>query len=205
MTATALSLFIGLLFAVPANRPEWVDVYSAEPAKLAGTRMTVTVEFVVQSTHRILPDGPEVRLASTGCALRTQGSFVIFFPASGAREKLGGEDIVSYFKGKRIRVTGKLEHFALAGDFAIRPGIRVSDVREIRLVGRKELKARCAILRLHRHAPRIQAALPTRVHGFGNRPPRASVSLRQAERQSRRTWRSDICSSSATWGCVQPW
>ena len=102
-----------------------------EAAKAEGTEKMVTVEFVVESTH---PDGNEFRLSSSVCPFRLTNSFVVVFPAEGAKEMLGVEDLEKHFAGKRIRVTGKVEKVALGGVRFMRPGILVNDPREIKFI-----------------------------------------------------------------------
>jgi hypothetical protein len=124
-------LFI-MLSGAPVSRAQKV-LPPAEAAQAEGTGKSVTVEFVVKSSHALVPDGQSYRLFSEP-PFKDQKAFVVHFAAKKARDRLGVKDLAKHFAGKRIRVTGKVKKVILSSIPQTRPGIWVDDPRMITII-----------------------------------------------------------------------
>jgi hypothetical protein len=104
----------------------------AEAAKQEGKDKKITVGFVVQSCHPVLPDGKHFRLFSTK-SFKAKETFVVDLSGE-ALKKLGTKDLEKYFMGKKVRVTGKVGKTVFSSTSATRPGISVDDPKKIEVV-----------------------------------------------------------------------
>jgi hypothetical protein len=108
------------------------DVLTAQQAAgLGPSPQVVTVRMVVESCHPVLPDGKHFRLVSES-SFRDEGAFVVHLSEEVVNQ-FGGRDLNRWFRGKTIRVTGKVEPIVFNSFAETRPGIRVVDAKKLEL------------------------------------------------------------------------
>jgi len=117
-----IAMFVGVLasecMAQEVLRPQ-------QATKLADSDQKVTVRFVVQSSHPVLPDGKHFRLVSEP-SFRDADAFLVHLTDK-VVSQWEGEDLGRRFKGKKIRVTGTVKTMGFSSIAETRPGIRVDD------------------------------------------------------------------------------